>query len=68
MSDEIVERTACKVGFSSHCDEEIPVRIKRCEKYTAYFLLPPKHCPEAYCFGAYFHVLFKSNFIHFTLL
>ncbi|CAG2250788.1 unnamed protein product [Mytilus edulis] len=51
ISEGVVDRTACKVGFMSYCDEEIPVRIKRCEKYTAYFLLPTKHCPEAYCFG-----------------
>lgn len=51
MSEGVVDRTACKVGFMSYCDEEIPVRIKRCEKYTAYFLQPTKHCPEAYCFG-----------------
>ncbi|VDI32970.1 Hypothetical predicted protein [Mytilus galloprovincialis] len=50
-SEGVVDRTACKVGFMSYCDEEIPVKIKRCEKYTAYFLLPTKHCPEAYCFG-----------------
>ncbi|XP_071176210.1 von Willebrand factor D and EGF domain-containing protein-like [Mytilus edulis] len=51
ISEGVVNRTACKVGFMSYCDEKIPVKIKRCEKYTAYFLLPTKHCPEAYCFG-----------------
>ncbi|XP_061171170.1 uncharacterized protein LOC133180715 [Saccostrea echinata] len=50
-SEGIVERKACKVGFSSCCSKEYDVKIKHCGSFHVYCLGALDSCSERYCFG-----------------
>ncbi|XP_061171060.1 oncoprotein-induced transcript 3 protein-like [Saccostrea echinata] len=51
ISDGVVGRKACKVGFNDCCREEVDVKIKHCGLFYAYCLGAMSACSERYCFG-----------------
>ena len=51
LSDGIVNRKACKVGFESCCTRSYDIQIKHCGSFYAYCLAALDTCPERYCFG-----------------
>ena len=52
LSDGIVNRKACKVGFESCCTRSYDIQIKHCGSFYAYCLAALDTCPERYCFGS----------------
>ncbi|XP_022287221.2 uncharacterized protein LOC111099976 [Crassostrea virginica] len=51
LTDGIVNRKACKVGFESCCTRSYDIQIKHCGSFYAYCLAALDTCPERYCFG-----------------
>nr|XP_022311550.1 oncoprotein-induced transcript 3 protein-like [Crassostrea virginica]XP_022311558.1 oncoprotein-induced transcript 3 protein-like [Crassostrea virginica] len=51
ISDGVVNREACKVGFDSCCTKTYNIQIKNCGSFYAYCLAALDTCPERYCFG-----------------
>ncbi|XP_061167220.1 mucin-5AC-like [Saccostrea echinata] len=46
-----VDRSVCKVGFSSCCSKQVMIKIRHCGEFMAYCLPALDACPERYCFG-----------------
>ena len=70
ISDGVVDREACKVGFDSCCTKTYNIQIKHCGSFYAYCLAALDTCPERYCFGNViyrFHCMAYRMCRNFTL-
>ncbi|XP_060064919.1 von Willebrand factor D and EGF domain-containing protein-like [Ylistrum balloti] len=50
--DGLVNGTACVITFGDMCAHPQTIKLKACQDFTAYFLLPPLGTASAYCFVA----------------
>jgi len=51
--DGEVNVEACLKGPGNDCFRKYGIKIKICEGFSAYFLMPIEDCDAAYCFGMF---------------
>nr|XP_022320029.1 pancreatic secretory granule membrane major glycoprotein GP2-like [Crassostrea virginica] len=51
VSDGIVDRQVCRIGANDSCEETMTIKVKNCQTFRVYYLIPTNGCPKAYCFG-----------------
>ncbi|XP_062606900.1 von Willebrand factor D and EGF domain-containing protein-like [Saccostrea cucullata] len=50
VTNTIAEVTACKVEFGDTCAKDHKIRVKKCNDFLVFELIPTTGCSSAYCF------------------